>query len=239
MDRHRNVFKGDHERKTVCRTLPLMIVSLFATLAMVGLTTVARGQCNGQDVLDCDCDALENVDINVCIAGQTGTITLKVCNQFPSPNLIRNPCQNCQEPLNAITWVNEICIPPIFSGKTYAELLPGIICATSLCKVPNFLGAAIPECVPTGALACQTTNPYCHVLSIPRCVRKEGTCWKSCDEENCDNRCMVWRKYCADPALGCVTCGTTSTCTYNATDVCPTGCEQLDDCPFAHPSCCL
>jgi hypothetical protein len=214
-----------------------LCIGALVAILNIGSSTPVKAQCNGQDALNCNCQQTTDYNINVCINGTTGTITIKVCNQFPNPNLIRNPCTQCTEPLNSITNVKEICVPPEFATKTYAELLPGIVCATNLCKSPNFFGVVIPDCVPAGSDACNTTNPYCHVLSLPRCVRREGNCWIGCDT-GCENRCWVWRKYCRDSPTSCWTCALTETCELNPSDECPQGCELLEDCPRAHPTCC-
>lgn len=64
---------------------------VLVMLLLHGVGTSALGQCNGQDPLICDCDQTTSYSIAVCIAQTTAPITIKVCNQFPSPNLIRNP----------------------------------------------------------------------------------------------------------------------------------------------------
>lgn len=213
---------------------------LSAAIICLSTPVEVDAQCNGQDALICNCEQTTNYDILICIDGTTATVTLKVCNQFPNPYLIRNPCTNCTDPLNSITYVKEICVPQEFSTKTYAELMPGIICATNLCKGLNFLGVALPLCTPSWQLACTTTNPYCHVLSLPRCVRREGNCWVSCNA-GCDNRCMIWRQYCrTEGPAACWTCSTTTTCVYNPSDACPGGCQLLQDCPSPHIlTCCI
>lgn len=224
---------SSHHHNTTKLAFPTLCLLSFL---IMGLSTPleVNAQCNGQDALNCNCEQTTNYDVAVCIDGTTATVTLKVCNQFPNPSLIRNPCTNCTEPLNSITYVKEICVPQEFSTRTYAELMPGIICATNLCRSPNLLGIVLPLCTPSWQLACTTTNPYCHVLSLPRCVRREGNCWVSCND-GCDNRCMVWRQYCRTVGpSGCWNCSTTTTCVFNPSDVCPDGCQLLQDCPSPH-----
>lgn len=217
---------------------------LFVFMSL-GFNCNAYAQCNGQDPLNCYCEDTIAYTLNLCVSKfdgspeTYGSATIYVCNQFANPNLIVNPCTNCTEPVDAVTWVNKICVSPELATTPYADLLPAIICAASLCKNPNFLGVVIPACTPPGVDSCQFDNPYCHLLSFPRCVRRSGNCWENCSP-GCTNRCIVWRKYCTQPGSGCWVCSLTFTCTYLVPnpDVCPEGCEQLVDCPYAHPLCC-
>lgn len=213
-------------------------ISIISALFLLLPSQLAKGQCTGQDPLDCDCEQTTDYNLKICVDQDTGTIILKVCNQFPNPNLIRNPCTNCTQPVDVITYVKEICFPPIFDTVTYSDILPGIVCATYMCRNPNYLGVVIPDCLPAGTNACTADNPYCHIISFPRCVKRVGNCWKSC-QDGCDNRCMVWRQHCKHPQTGCWTCLETGTCLYNEQAECPEGCEEIQYCPYAHPPCCI
>ena len=205
------------------------------------LTPQMSAQCTGQDVPDCTCEQLTAKNLTICIGGNNYTITIFSCEQVPNPNYISHPCYypyDCTRfTQDRISWIKQICVPVGFPVVGVETIYNAIICATDLCA-NDYLGVSgsFPTCNPaTPPNACTTTNRYCHILALPKCVEWDGLCLKICDED-CDQFCYVERVYCSFTSA-CYTCPL-SICADPDGDDCPGNCIEVDCDELSFDACC-
>jgi hypothetical protein len=215
---------------TTVNTLKSSGVVFGILILLICFQSKMLAQCNGQDAPECNCavELQQVVNLTVCINQVDYPITLTVCNQFPNPNAIRNPCTNCTRPLDAITWVKKICLPPALLSVPLDIIYPAIVCATNLCTNHSLIGPIdFPQCEFNPSYPCNTLAPYCHALALPRCVKLVGLCYEVCNTQ-C-SYCIIWRDYCYDynavPGTNpCWTCNA-GHCTWPVNlPTCPEGC---------------
>ncbi len=224
-----------------------------AFFLLVGLCCLLLGtpqlsaQCSGQDVPNCNCEALTAKDLTICIGGVDYDITVFSCEQMPNPNRIAHPCYFptvCTQPTqDRISWVKKICVPVGFPTGSIEALYNAIICETNLCE-NDYLGVSgsFPSCTTTPPDACAETYPYCHILALPKCVKWDGQCLVVCDTD-CDQYCYVWRQYCIDnspPPHGpaCVMCAM-AICEDPDAETCQGTCLDPVDCDeLTFSACC-
>lgn len=151
-------------------------------------------------------------DFVICLNDTTYTVTVYYCNQSAfdvnPPRLIKNPCTpDCTLPVDMITWVRKVCVPPALYTTSASVIYQALLQATDLC-CDNWLLANIPWCG-DGKSCFTTLSPYCHVMAFPTCVSFLNGCWQPCGG-NCENVCIFERRYCRQgPAQGpfqCVRC---------------------------------
>ena len=197
-----------------------VLLAFIATAAFWAATTSLNAQsgCPGQDPYNCNgCTKDSIYRFRVCIGPVTDTIDVTMCTQYATNQLISNPCTNCTRPLDAITWVRKVCVPPALYLVSIDSIYQAIMKATSLCCSNQFIAAIIRNCDP-GLNACDpTSNAYCHMLGLPNCVKREGNCWIPCDN-SCDKMCYVERRYCrkiVNNFVQCMECTVTICSTSN------------------------
>ena len=208
---------------------------LMGTVFMSLVTTIVSwGQCvPPQAPPNCeDCVQWKELELTVCHAGTNYLATIEVCTQFavpPSP--IDNPCTpGCQRALDAITWVRKICVDQSLKDIGEPALLQAIVKATNLCcPKGNFLGITIPDCM-SGTTCATSITAYCHVLAMPRCMKKNFStgCYDKCLD--CKDFCMIERRYCKPTPTSCCK-QYFATCSYNRDEKsCATKCDREWDC---------
>jgi len=179
----------------------LLTVSFIGMLACIVPTTI-QAQCSGQDSLNCQFP-LPNFtcDYTICVDGTDYDITIEYNRQLPTQGLIRNPCRwpLCIYPLDQVSWIRRICVPPAIQNIAAEKIYNGIIRATNLCTDTCF-GATIPDCsVPsTGPCLSPSTSidAYCHIIAFPRCYRWIAGCIEVCNEAACEQYCFAEWRYC-------------------------------------------
>lgn len=194
------------------------LASIVIAVILTATSTMnAQSGCPGQDPYNCNGCTQDSVyRFRVCIGPVTDTIDVTMCTQFATNQYISNPCANCIRPLDAITWVRKVCVPPSLATVGIDTIYRAIVKATSLCCSQKYIAAAIPLCGP-GVDTCNlVSNAYCHVVGLPKCVVRYGNCWQPCDG-NCKDLCYVERRYCMASSGSCsectrVTCGTQEVC---------------------------
>lgn len=216
-----------------------VLLAFIATAAFWAATTSLNAQsgCPGQDPYNCNgCTKDSIYRFRVCIGPVTDTIDVTMCTQYATNQLISNPCTNCTRPLDAITWVRKVCVPPSLTAVGIDTIYRAIVKATSLCCLQGYIPAAIPPCGPGVDTCSPFSNAYCHVVGLPSCVSRSGNCWQSCTDR-CRDLCYVERRYCRTPSGACSECSRIY-CKRQAD--CPQGClpvncdiliDQLGCCP--------
>jgi len=196
-----------------------------------------HGQCSTQIPPNCVCaDGDKILYIDICHAGVTYQADITVCTQYATTAPIDNPCTpDCVAGLNSITWVKKICVPPDLKNLGLLAIYQAIIRGTNLCCAKgNFLNVTLPNCT-YGTNCITSADAYCHILALPRCLKKNYVtgCYEQCN--GCNDYCLVERRYCMTTPTTC--CKQMRTiCSYNDDDVCnqecnTTGpiCKDLDD----------
>ncbi len=197
----------------------LLLASIVIAVIWTATSTMnAQTGCPGQDPYNCNGCTQDSVyRFRVCIGPVTDTIDVTICTQFATNQYISNPCRNCVLPLDAISWVRKVCVPPALYLVSIDSIYRAILKATSLCCSNQFIPATIRSCDPGPDPCSFTSNAYCHVLGLPNCVKREGNCWIPC-ESNCDKMCYVERRYCrkiVGNIVQCLECITTICATNN------------------------
>lgn len=189
----------------------VLLVSIVIGVIWTATSTMnAQTGCPGQDPYNCNGCTQDSVyRFRVCIGPVTDTIDVTLCTQFATNQYISNPCTNCTLPLDALTWVRKVCVPPSLATVGIDTIYRAIVKATSLCCSQQFIAAVIPPCGP-GVDTCNPySNAYCHAVGFPRCVARVGNCWQPC-KESCRDLCYVQRRYCVSASGNCSECTTIS-----------------------------
>jgi len=207
----------------------LFVTSILLALCLLSSTATAQTGCTGQDPYDCaGCTRDSTYRLRVCIGPVTDSIDITMCTQIATSQYISNPCTNCQRPLDAITWVRKVCVPPSLSLVSIDTIYRAVMAATSLCCGSPFIPATIPQCDSSGS-ACNTVQGvYCHVLGLPKCMVRVGNCWQPCRQQ-CRDFCYVERRYCKSASGSCTQCtiGICSTAEQCTQQCIPVNCNQL------------
>jgi hypothetical protein len=216
------------------------LLTIVAFTSLFSLPTFAQCKgdgdtCNPVQLPPCceECVNEQTLHLTVCHNMQNFSADVVVCTQYASSlNPIWNPCTpNCTRAVDAITWVKSFCVDQDLKDISEAAVLQAIVRATNLCcPGGNFLGVAIPNCNPN--TDCFTsTVAFCHILAMPRCMNKNYLtgCYDSCTE--CQDFCMIERRYCKQSDLTCCR-RAFATCSYDEHlgKECPGECNKQFDC---------
>ncbi|QOJ26618.1 MAG: hypothetical protein QY319_05465 [Candidatus Kapaibacterium sp.] len=214
----------------------LLTLSFIGMLACIMPITI-QAQCNGQDSLNCQFPLPDfTCDYTICVDGTDYDITIEYNRQLPTQGLIRNPCRwpLCIYPLDQVSWIRRICVPPAIQNIAAEKIYNGIIRATNLCT-DNCFGATIPDCSLGSVGPCPLGTPqtsidaYCHIIAFPRCYRWIAGCIEVCNEAACEQYCFAEWRYC-NQGGNCTQCFIT-VCGHHDFVQCPLGCLQAN-CEF-------
>jgi len=206
--------------------------------------TIAISQCPTQAPPDCDCDYRVE-EIEVCFANETYLAKVTMCTQYATTTIIDNPCtvgpnDSCKFPVDAITWIRDICVPQNLKNQGLLAIYNAIIRGTNLC-CNNFIGATIPNCQ-TGKDCVTSAFAYCHLVMLPKCLNKNYLtgCYDYCGN-GCNNYCVVDRRYCMQTPTTCCMYGRL-VCEYQDSLPCNQNCntyfDQCDLLTYSTTLCC-
>jgi|LakMenE01Jun11ns_1017448.scaffolds.fasta_scaffold9761865_2 hypothetical protein len=204
----------------------LKLIAVFV-VSLLGLSISATAQtgCPGQDPYNCaGCTNDSTYRFRVCIGPVTDTIDVTMCTQFATTQLVSNPCTNCTRPLDAITWVRRVCVPPSLALVSIDTIYRAIIARTSLCCGTPFIPAAFPKCDSITGTCNPIQGVYCHIVALPKCIVRIGNCWQPCTQQ-CRDFCYVERRYCRATSGACTPC---SSVVCSTPDPCSQGCTIVD-----------
>jgi len=165
--------------KLLTRFLCLLIVSMGIRSQAIAQDATCEhtvNQCGTQSPLHCDCAGTET-EFTICHAGTNYIATVWLCSQSATTALIDNPCTSvypseCDYAVNSVSWIKKICVPQALKNMGLLAIYQAIINGTDLC-CNNFLGVTIPKCN-TGTICATPTNTgvYCHILALPKCLKR-------------------------------------------------------------------
>lgn len=221
-----------------------MTLKLLTVVLLLLVPIQLFAQCPTQEPPDCNCD-YRIEEIEVCFANVTYVAMVTMCTQYPMAQLIDNPCtvgplDSCVFPVDAITWVRDICVPQNLKNHGLLAIYNAIVRGTNLC-CNNFIGAAIPNCQ-SGYDCVMSANAYCHLLMLPKCLNKNYAtgCYDYCGN-GCKNYCVVDRRYCMQNPTTCCMYGRI-VCEYMDEQPCNQNCntyfDQCDKLVYQTTLCC-
>lgn len=177
-----------------------MLIIITVCIATFALTTRSFSLEPYYDVdpINClGCGPDVTYRFRVCIGNVMDSIDVTMCTQYAGSQFIQSPCPSDTLPLNAVSFIRNICVPPSLATVSIDTIYRAVIKATSLCCFHPFLPVIVPPCINQGPKdSCVSSiSAYCHALAMPRCMHLVTNCWQPCGQP-CAALCYLTRRYC-------------------------------------------